>query len=196
MRNSPGGQRFQTVDLVNPWQSYRGVCKRDEPLATARESERFAGRRLHRHTVGADLGNFRDARAHGITMGSNAWRLAYNRYIEMCDASATGSHALNGKRKTDKLDARALCQRLSRWLDGNRDELTPIRIPSEAEQHRREGTRRRKFLGRLIRMLANCGHGQGAEYAHVQLPARWWGARNWKKLAALDPHPHAAQRRQ
>ncbi len=38
--------------------------------------------------------------------------------------------ALNGKRKTDKLDARALCVRLSRWLDGNRDELAPIRIPS------------------------------------------------------------------
>ena len=47
--------------------------------------------------------------------------------------------ALNGKRKTDKLDARALCVRLSRWVDGNRAELSPIRIPSAAEQHRREG---------------------------------------------------------
>ena len=95
--------------------------------------------------------------------------------------------ALNGARKTDKLDARALCLRLSRWLDGNRDELTPIRIPSEAEQRKREGTRRRKFLGRLIRMLGNRGHGQVAEYQHLQLPGRWWGARNWKKLEALDP---------
>ena len=95
--------------------------------------------------------------------------------------------ALNGKRKTDKLDARALCLRLSRWLDGNRDELSPIRIPSEAEQRRREGTRRRKFLGRLIRMLGNRGHGQVAEHAFVKLPSRWWGARNWKKLSALDP---------
>ena len=94
--------------------------------------------------------------------------------------------ALNAKRKTDKLDARALCLRLSRWLDGNRDELTPIRIPTEAEQRRREGTRRRKFLGRLIRMLANRGHGQVAQYAYVKLPSRWWGARNWLKLAALD----------
>lgn len=94
---------------------------------------------------------------------------------------------LSGKRKTDQLDARALCLRLSRWLDGNRDELTPIRIPSEAEQRKREGTRRRKFLGRLIRMLGNRGHGQGGEYAHVKLPGRWWGARNWKKLEALDP---------
>ncbi len=94
--------------------------------------------------------------------------------------------ALNGQRKTDKLDARALCLRLSRWLDGNRDELAPIRIPSLQEQHQREGTRRRKFLGRQIRALANRGHGQVAEYCHVQLPSRWWGARNWKKLAALD----------
>ena len=95
--------------------------------------------------------------------------------------------ALNGKRKTDKLDARALCLRLSRWLDGNRAELAPIRIPSEAEQRNREGTRRRKFLGRLIRMLGNRGHGQVAEYQHVKLPGHWWGARNWKKLATLDP---------
>ena len=95
--------------------------------------------------------------------------------------------ALNGKRKTDKVDARKLCLRLSRWLDGNRDELAPIRIPSEAEQRKREGTRRRKFLGRLIRMLANRGHGQVAEYQHVKLPGRWWGARNWNTLQSLDP---------
>jgi transposase len=95
--------------------------------------------------------------------------------------------ALNGKRKTDKLDARALCLRLSRWLDGNTDELSPIRIPSVAEQHRREGTRRRQFLAREIRCLANRGHGQVAEYCHLKLAHRWWGARNWKKLALLDP---------
>ena len=95
--------------------------------------------------------------------------------------------ALNGKRKTDKLDARALCLRLSRWLDGNRDELAPIRIPSEAEQRQREGTRRRKFLAGAIRSLANRGHSQVSEYCHAQLPHRWWGPRNWQKLAPLDP---------
>lgn len=95
--------------------------------------------------------------------------------------------ALNGKRKTDKLDARALCLRLSRWLDGNREELAPIRIPSEAEQHKREGTRRRKFLAGAIRSLANRGHSQVSEYCHAQLPHRWWGPRNWTKLAPLDP---------
>lgn len=95
--------------------------------------------------------------------------------------------ALNGKRKTDKLDARALCLRLSRWIDGNRDELSPIRIPSREEQQRREGTRRREFLAREIRCLANRGHGQVAEYCHKKLPHNWWGARNWRKLSVLDP---------
>src|ERR1017187_114264 len=95
--------------------------------------------------------------------------------------------ALNGKRKTDKLDARALCLRLSRWLEGNRDELSPIRIPSEQEQRKREGTRRRKFLARVIRSLANRGHSQVAEYCHAKLPHRWWGPRNWPKLTTLDP---------
>lgn len=95
--------------------------------------------------------------------------------------------ALNGKRKTDKLDARALCLRLSRWLDGNDDELSPIRVPSQAEQRKREATRRRQFLIRQVRCLANRGHGQVTEYCHAKLPHRWWGARNWKKLLPLDP---------
>lgn len=96
--------------------------------------------------------------------------------------------ALNGKRKTDKLDARALCLRLSRWVDGNKDELCPIRIPTQAEQRRREVTRRRKFLAAQIRRLANRGHGQVAEYCHRKLPHRWWGPRHWKKVSlVLDP---------
>src|SRR5207247_1948883 len=36
---------------------------------------------------------------------------------------------LNGKRKTDKFDARALCLRLSRWLEGNGEELAPYSHP-------------------------------------------------------------------
>ena len=90
---------------------------------------------------------------------------------------------LNGKRKTDKVDARALCLRLSRWLEGNSEELAPIRIPTLEEQRRRETTRRRQFLKRQIRALANRGHGQVAEYCHQKLPHRWWGPRHWKKLS-------------
>jgi len=90
---------------------------------------------------------------------------------------------LNGKRKTDKVDARALCLRLSRWLAGKGEELAPIRIPTLEEQRRRETTRRRQFLKRQIRALANRGHGQVAEYCHEKLPHHWWGPRHWKKLS-------------
>ena len=94
------------------------------------------------------------------------------------------SVVLNGKRKTDKFDARALCLRLSRWLEGNGEELAPIRIPTLDEQRRRETTRRRQFLKRQIRALANRGHGQVAEYCHQKLPHRWWGPRHWEKLSS------------
>jgi transposase len=97
--------------------------------------------------------------------------------------------ALNGARKTDKLDARALCLRLARWLDGNRDELAPIRIPSAQEQQPREGTRRRKFLGRLIRMLGNRGHGQ----ARLSLDPNALRAKR-KRLQALPAGARATGR--
>jgi transposase len=90
--------------------------------------------------------------------------------------------ALNDKRKTDKLDARQLCLRLSRWLAGDKHELSPIRIPTEAEQRKRETGRRRQFIARQIRCLANRGHGQVAEFYHLKLPTRWWGPRLWNKL--------------
>jgi transposase len=46
--------------------------------------------------------------------------------------------SLERRRKNDRLDARELCVRLSRYLDGHTHELKPIRIPSRAERERRE----------------------------------------------------------
>ena len=91
--------------------------------------------------------------------------------------------ALNGKRKTDKLDARALCLRLSRWLDGNREELSPIRIPSRSRAAPARDDAAGASFSKASAQLANRGHGQVAEYCHSKLPHRWWGARNWKKLS-------------
>ncbi len=39
--------------------------------------------------------------------------------------------------KTDARDAATLCQRLSRYVDGNTRELAVIRVPSEEEEQRR-----------------------------------------------------------
>lgn len=43
--------------------------------------------------------------------------------------------------KTDALDATTLCQRLSRYLDGNTKELAVIRVSSEEEERARHKVR-------------------------------------------------------
>src|SRR2546423_2365850 len=64
---------------------------------------------------------------------------------------------LERKRKNDRIDARELCVRLSRYLDGQSHELRPIRIPSRCEQQRRELGRQREFWKREVRRLENHG---------------------------------------
>ncbi|HET7625514.1 MAG TPA: hypothetical protein VFM25_09630, partial [Verrucomicrobiae bacterium] len=44
--------------------------------------------------------------------------------------------SLERRRKNDRLDARELCVRLSRFLDGHQHELRPIRVPSRTERER------------------------------------------------------------
>ena len=61
--------------------------------------------------------------------------------------------------KTDALDAGALCQRLSRYVDGNQKELAVIRIPSEEEEKLRHVPRQRAALVRARTKLQAQGRG-------------------------------------
>ena len=84
----------------------------------------------------------RKAAALALCSIANWWRRALKVF------SSRPSRSTATVRPTSS-DARALRLRLSRWLHGNRDATRP---PSaflpEAEQHKREGTRRRRFLSR------------------------------------------------
>jgi transposase len=91
--------------------------------------------------------------------------------------------SLERRRKNDRLDARELCVRLSRYLAGQRHELRPIRIPSVAERQRRELGRQREFWKRELRRLENHGRALRIEFEHETLPAGWAGPRKWKALA-------------
>jgi transposase len=88
-------------------------------------------------------------------------------------------------RKTDRLDARALCLRLSRFLDGDQDQLHPVRIQSVQEQRYRALGRRREFLLQELRRLENHGRALLLEHRYETLPARWWGPRKWKRTQGL-----------
>jgi len=88
------------------------------------------------------------------------------------------------RRKNDRLDARELCVRLSRHLEGHAHELKPIRIPTVEEQRRRELGRQRDFFVRELRRLENHGRALRIEFEHETLPGGWAGPRKWKQIAA------------
>ena len=50
--------------------------------------------------------------------------------------------------KTDPRDATTLCQRVSRYVEGNTRELAVIRVPTEAEEQARHVSRQREQLVR------------------------------------------------
>jgi transposase len=89
--------------------------------------------------------------------------------------------SLERRRKNDRLDARELCVRLSRYLAGQRHELRPIRIPSVAERQRRELGRQREFWKRELRRLENHGRALRIEFEHETLPAA--SGRHWPRSA-------------
>jgi transposase len=91
--------------------------------------------------------------------------------------------SLERRRKNDRLDARELCVRLSRHLEGHAHELKPIRVPSIAEQERRELGRQREFFKRQLRRLENHGRALRIEFEHETLEAGWAGPRKWKQIA-------------
>jgi len=87
------------------------------------------------------------------------------------------------RRKTDGLDARQLCGRLTRYLEGQKNELPVIRVPSREEQQRRETGRQRLFWRSEVHRLASHGRALRLEHEHQSLTGRWWAPRVWKKLA-------------
>ena len=89
---------------------------------------------------------------------------------------------LERRRKNDRMDGRELCARLSRYLDGQKEELKTIRIPSRSEQQRRELGRQREFWKRQVRCLENHGRALRIEHEHETLEGGWAGLRKWKRL--------------
>jgi transposase len=59
----------------------------------------------------------------------------------------------NRRVKTDGLDARALCLRLDRFVQGNRDALALVRVPSEKEEQLRAVHRQREQLVKARKQL-------------------------------------------
>ena len=90
---------------------------------------------------------------------------------------------LERRRKNDRMEGRELCARLSRYLDGQKEELKVIRIPSRSEQQRRELGRQRDFWKRELRRLENHGRALPIEHEYETLERGWAGPRKWNRVA-------------
>jgi len=88
--------------------------------------------------------------------------------------------------KTDRRDAKELCQRLDRYVGGNLEAFSPVRVPTpEQEQARALGRQRSAVLKERQRCILR-GHSlmlmQG-----VHAPGGWWLAKDWAELGPQLP---------
>src|SRR5215208_3819913 len=88
--------------------------------------------------------------------------------------------------KTDPRDATTLCQRLSRYLEGNTRELAVIRVPSQEEEQARHVSRQRIQLVCHRQKLE--AQGRSLLISHgLASPAHWWKNQTWSRLSKLLP---------
>jgi transposase len=88
--------------------------------------------------------------------------------------------------KTDPRDATILCQRLSRYVEGNTRELAVIRVPSEEEEQARHVTRQREQLVHHRQKLEAQGRSLLISQA-LPAPAHWWKKQTWNRLGRYLP---------
>ena len=88
--------------------------------------------------------------------------------------------------KTDPRDATTLCQRLSRYLEGNTRELAVIRVPSEEEEQARHVSRQREQLVHHRQKLEAQGRSLLISHA-LPAPAHWWKEQTFYRLVRHLP---------
>src|SRR5881296_2885235 len=89
----------------------------------------------------------------------------------------------NKRVKTDGLDAKALCLKLDRFVQGNRDALAIVRVPSEEEEQKRAIHRQREQLVKARKQLEAQGRSLMVNHGLEPVP-NWWKPRTFTALPA------------
>src|SRR5438874_7791376 len=87
----------------------------------------------------------------------------------------------NKRVKTDGLDAKALCLKLDRYVEGNREALALVRVPTEQEEQLRAIHRQREQLVKARKQLE--AQGRSLMVNHGLEPVQnWWKRRAFSRL--------------
>lgn len=89
----------------------------------------------------------------------------------------------NKRVKTDGLDAKALCLKLDRFVQGNRDALAIVRVPTEEEEQLRAIHRQREQLVKARKQLEAQGRSLLVNYGFEPVQ-NWWKPRTFAALPA------------
>jgi len=91
----------------------------------------------------------------------------------------------NKRIKTDGLDAKALCLKLDRFVQGNRDALAIVRIPSEEEEQKRAIHRQREQLVKARKRLEAQGRSFMVNHG-METASNWWKPRTFALLSVPE----------
>jgi transposase len=94
--------------------------------------------------------------------------------------------ALNGRRKTDKRDARALCDQLDRFVRGNPQAFSKVHVPTAQQEDERALLRHRRGL---VGEITRCSAKGRSAFLRLGLRVRgsWWMAARWSVLSEKLP---------
>jgi transposase len=94
--------------------------------------------------------------------------------------------ALNGRRKNDKRDARALCDQLDRYVRGHWHAFSPVTVPTPEQEQDRGLVRHRQAL---LKSLGGCARqGRSALLTQgLRVHGKWWLPRAWAQLKETLP---------
>src|SRR6266852_8008820 len=87
----------------------------------------------------------------------------------------------NRRVKTDGLDAKALCLKLDRFVQGNRSALALVRMPTEEEEQRRAIHRQREQLVKARKQLEAQGRSLMVNHG-IEPVKNWWKPRTFAAL--------------
>src|SRR6266550_3298307 len=88
----------------------------------------------------------------------------------------------NRRVKTDGLDAKALCLRLDRFVEGNSEALALVRVPTEEEEQKRAIHRQREQLVKARKIMEAQGRSLMVNHG-IEPVNKWWKRRTFAELA-------------
>jgi transposase len=118
-----------------------------------------------------------EACGFGFTLQRQLSTLGINCYV-VCPQKLDEQ---NRRVKTDGLDAKALCLKLDRFVEGNREALALVRVPTEKQEQLRAIHRQREQLVKARKQLEAQGRSLMVNHG-IEPVQQWWKRRAFAKL--------------